>query len=373
MSFTLRVACDVGNGKLNTGIEFGDPPGTLREVVSVIEALYSTELRVHRGDDSAKFRCVSLMRLKDGRWDEIVAADQLAHNMQLFAFDWSTPPPSSGPLPGVQFVVTAHQVRKVAARPLQQQLQHSRPRETNQSATSAGTASKGTAPNGMNSTPAAAPYRRASDTGAAPPAFSTASTANVGHGGTATRLPAEARDYLFTQLCRASSSATEVSTQRLHTIFVDYGLTFSTEQFSEIVGSQYNLDRAAWQQVEAEYGPIVDALYDRIATRTAQEAAEAANAASAPQRSVAEVRSEMLDIEEEEARILARQAELRRRAAELQRELREAEERAAAQVPNSTDDRAREWDTLQKFVSLRHRQSVLRREEERVRHELSLL
>jgi hypothetical protein len=153
---------------------------------------------------------------------------------------------------------------------------------------------------------------------------------------------------------------------------VDYGLTFSTEQFSEIVGSQYNLDRAAWQQVEAEYGPIVDALYDRIATRTAQEAAEVANAASAPQRSVAEVRSEMLDIEEE-ARILARQAELRRRAAELQRELREAEERAAAQVPNSTDDRAREWDTLQKFVSLRHRQSVLRREEERVRHELSLL
>ena len=81
----------------------------------------------------------------------------------------------------------------------------------------------------------------------------------------------------------------------------------------------------------------------------------------------------MLDVEDEEARIMARQAELRRKSAELQRELREAEDLAAAQVPNATEDRAREWDTLQKFVSLRQRQSALRREEERVRHELSLL
>jgi hypothetical protein len=322
MSFILKVACEVGSGKLNTGIDFGARPATLRGVVDVIEGLYSTELRVHRGDPAARFRCVSLTLAQAGGWTEVLSVDQLFHNAQLFAFDWSSPAPSTGALPTVQFTVTSQQVMKVAGMPMTAALPPTSP-PAESAAPSAQAHERRPEPSQpINRSDGA--FRFDSTRSFSLPNSETNQNAR-------TRLPPEAREYLFDQLCRASGSADTVSTQRLHSIFLEYGLGLSTEEFSRMVQSQYSLDRSTWSLLEREYGPVVDALYDRIATRTAAE--RSSTSIHGQHRAVEAIVDDLRAAEEEEARLMAQQAALKLRVSELQRELKAAELQRNSAVP----------------------------------------
>jgi hypothetical protein len=364
MAFTVFIACDVGDSKLNTGIEFPARPSTLADLVRVAEALYTAELQLHRGDRAARFVCAAVMLLRgglsgeDGAWEEVLDVAPVPHMAQLFAFDKASAYASRGAIPKAQFVVTARQVMAAAE---QQQLSGAAggPSPPERRAASPQSAS------GVVNTPPAHHPQQHRSMHIPPAASSDPRSRSEG-----TQLPADAREYLFEQLCRASGSADAVSTQRLHAIFVDNGLVFSTEAFSTLVRGQFQLDRRAWAVVEADYAPVVDALYDRIATKTAAHRDLLSQPAPVD---MSGARRELQALEDEEARLLARHAAVRQRVGELQRAVREEEARVEALDPNAGEDRAREWDTLQKFVLLRMRQAKLRDEEEQVNHQLSLL
>lgn len=191
-------------------------------------------------------------------------------------------------------------------------------------------------------------------------------------------LPDTARDFLFAQLCRASGDKGLVSGQRLHTIFVENGLTFTTETFARMLEGSFDLDRAAWERFVAAYGPVADALYDRIATRSAlraqqQQQQRRGEGPNAQSKDVASLREELGALEEEEQALRARIAAVKQRALQVQRDLREEEARQAALKPNATEDRAKEWDMLQKYVNLRIRKAMLREEEAQINHQMALL
>ena len=200
------------------------------------------------------------------------------------------------------------------------------------------------------------------------------------------------RRFLFSQLlsrCVAGGLSNaphndSVASHTLHGVFVQNEMFFSTEVFSEMTHGRAFLGPQEWARLSAEFAPVLDVLYDRIAAKTQQKALLAASSANHPNGSGGEgpngnrigsaaasdrLRDALDALAEEEARLMARQAAIREEMARTRRELqrREAEEKA------EREERAKEWDVVTKYVSLKLRQEKLKREETQINHQLALL
>jgi hypothetical protein len=174
-------------------------------------------------------------------------------------------------------------------------------------------------------------------------------------------LQPEAREFLFAQLCRASGGGNVISAQRLHSVFVENGLMFSTDVFSEMMEGRFQLTREDWRGLEVNFPPVIDALYDRLVAKSASRAGGG---------SVIEMKQRLQTLQDEEHTLLIRHAKLREEMARLARELRDEEERIQKLEGL---DRSKEWNMVNKYVTLRLRQNKLRLEEAQINHQLSLL
>ena len=372
MSFVVNVACDFGKGKINTGIEFPASPATLSELLEVVEELYSAELRLHVGDQEARFHVVVCLLLADvigegesrkGRWVEVSSIEQVANHSQLFVFDANSPPPSKGTIPKVQFIVAAAQVMRHSSAP-SNRFSRTNPAHSQQAAATTSSRMSTSLP-------------RTGQTSAFPPLvdYHTEPVSSGGHATSATAsgfdgslasgakstLQPEAREFLFAQLCRASGGGNVISAQRLHSVFVENGLLFPTDVFSEMMEGRFQLTREDWRQVEVHFPPVVDALYDRLVAKSASKAGGGA---------LIDMKQRLQALQDEEHQLLIRHARLREEMARLTRELRDEEERV-----QKLDglDRSKEWNMVNKYVTLRLRQTKLRAEEAQINHQLSLL
>ena len=395
MTFVLNVACDVGYGNINTAIDFGSRPPSLPDFSSVVDALYSAELRLHSSNPAAQFHCVLCLLLVDvdhaarkGRWVQLQSVSQLEHQAQVFVFDSFSPPSNRGTIPKVQFVVSRAQVLKMTS-----QLPHSAdsmktPRaEDNRD--NVATVKVSPTPLKSSITPKIPSQRsRNSVSGdvtsdpmrnswSASPTKLVVPIPPLGLQRTNSDIPAtpmnpEIREFFFAQLCRASGSLDQISAQRLHQLFVENEMFFSTETFSDLISGRKFLRRDEWKELESQYTPVVDALYDRIASKSNAHNQQVDRAASSPQLDPAATRSQLQRLQEEEAKMMIRQAQVREEIMNLQRLLQED---VARQQKNTVqvEDRRKEWDVLQKFVALRLRQNKLRHEEMQINHQLSLL
>jgi hypothetical protein len=344
--YVVNVACDFGQGKINTGIEFAQRPTDLSELVAVVEELYTAELKLQTGNEHAVFHCAVLLLLVDvvgdgserkGRWVEVVRIEQISSGAQLFVFDSNSPPPSKGTIPKVQLVVTASQILRFR----------------NTASTRTGRSPPLLEPStGSIEPPSRNPLPYASD--------QTASGVNQSNA-FATSVNAEAREYLFQQLCRASGMHDAVSASRLHAILAENGLVLSTEQFTEVARGELMLDRERWSVLEANFAPLIDALYVRLAAKAAHVNAESALQA---------LKDKLQNLQDEEHRLLIRHANLREEMAKATRDVREEEQRVRGL---ETNEKFKDWSMVQKYISLKLRQDRLRKEEDQINKELSLL
>ena len=410
MVFVVFVGCDVGNGKLNTGIEFDAKPSSLRELITVAEALYSTERQMQLGDPTARFQCVSCMQVLPSRerqggaptWREIHDIEEVRHKDQLFVFDWATPAPTKGAIPPVQFVVSAKQVKQ-AVRSSSHGREEISASESNPAAIGGSTgverhsslantprfsrpstrppSATSPPPAGLARTPSVRPPAPTHVPGTGttpsyartpPPRMPPEFGVNLPPG-LRSNLPQEAQDFLFRQLCTASGSRDELSSQRLHTIFVENDIPIATDHFSIMVLHQRSLNYNAFTQLVEDYGPVMDALYDRLC---AKDEGPHSPPLQRTKNEIASIKDRLQALEDEEQELIARQAKLKHDILQAQRALRDAqrrleeEEKAAGAGP---DDRSKETEMLQKFIALKARQVRLLQEEARVNHELSLL
>lgn len=156
-SYIVNIATDVGNGKINTGINFYSRPISTRQVLVAAEELYTAELRdfnlkKYGGDRNAaantvRFTCVLALVMADpnaptrassitttatdsssvggGRsgekWQEFTDPAQLYPNCQLYVFDTNSPAPERGIIPRAQLVVDADRIPSVAVSTLSPQ------------------------------------------------------------------------------------------------------------------------------------------------------------------------------------------------------------------------------------------------------------
>ncbi len=422
----MFVACDVNGLKLNTGIEFQHKPANLQELLAIAEALYTKELQLQTGDQGAQFHCVSCMIVtrvegpqgKGTRWTEVRHIQEVPHQGQLFLFDWNSPTPPRGPIPPVQFVVGAHQVERAidrisgdlnpgfgpgpsserVATSVSVQREGSRfrtrrvpgsqhPSEPQAVPLPITTASSSWADNFNAASPQPNPVYIATtgmpSTTNLGPTMSVPAPIPIAAGrrsevmpsasiGLQSNLSPEAKQFLFQQLCRASGQENLISTQRLHTIFVENDLTFPTQTFSVMVHHLTQLDAQQWNRLVAEYGPVIDSLYDRIATK---ESAPVSPPIRGARGEVDRLKKQLQSLEDEEQELMARQAKIKSEILQAKRALNEAMQ-TLEELNNEVvaqPDRAKEWEMLQKFVALKVRQVRLLEEEARVNHELSLL
>lgn len=353
-AFVVNVACDFGQGKINTGIEFPQRPSEVSELVAVVEELYTAELRLQTGNTTVTFHCAVLLLLVDvvsdgndrkGRWVEVGRMDQVSHGAQLFVFDSNSPPPSKGTIPKVQLVVTAAQVlrfRNNAARAAST----SPPQVASRAPTDTASRSMGSID---------PPLRGGNDS------YRNEPSSHVNQSQSSSGVNAEAREYLFQQLCRASGSSDAVSASRLHSILAENGLVLSTEQFTEVTNGELMLDRRQWSALENNFVPLIDALYVRLAAKAAHGNAEGA---------LQSLKEKLQQLQDEEHRLLIRHANLREEMAKATRDVRDEEQRVKGLESN---DKLKDWSMVQKFISLKLRQNRLRREEDQINKELSLL
>jgi hypothetical protein len=357
-TFLVRVACDFGSGKVNTGFEFPSKPMELSELMAVVEAFYTAELRLSSGLETTVFQCVACLCLVDvlneggdrrGRWVEVQRMDQIAHDAQLYVFDANSPPPTRGVIPRVQVVVTRDQVLQSASRrshshsPMTMMVNH-------QSPSGGGRNGGGGVFTGALTLPSA--------TGPSPPSS----------------VDDQALQQLFTSLrsrplrksggvdSNSSSSSSSLSCAVLHHALSEVGLALPPDVFVEVVEGRGSLSHRDWQALVAEYRPLFELLYVRLAARSGQQAAES-SLHSASER--------LRLLQAEEHRLLIRHAELKRDIAAAARDVQEESERVKQQDSGSRQD-ATETATVQKFVTLKIRQSKLRREEAQIERELKL-
>lgn len=347
--FVVNVACDFGQGKINTGIEFRQRPAEVSELVAVVEELYTAELRLQTGNATVTFHCAVMLLLVDvvsdgvdrkGRWVEVGRMDQVANGSQLFVFDSNSPPPSKGTIPKVQLVVTAAQVLRF--RNNARAASTSPPQQASRSGTEYPSRSMGSVD---------PPSRQSQNE----------SYVNHSHSFSSSGVNAEAREYLFQQLCRASGMTEAVSASRLHAILAENGLVLTTEQFTEVTHGELTLDRKQWGILEANFVPLIDALYLRLAAKAAHGNAEGA---------LQSLKEKLQQLQDEEHRLLIRHANLREEMAKATRDVRDEEQRVRGLESN---DKLKDWSMVQKFIALKLRQNRLRREEDQINKELSLL
>jgi hypothetical protein len=374
-SFIVNVACDFGKGKINTGIEFPVPPSSLGELLEVVEELYSAELRLHVGDQEARFHVVVCLLLADiigegdsrkGRWVEVSTIEQIGSGAQLFVFDANSPPPSKGTIPKVQFIVAAAQIMRHSLS-TSSGAHPARPMASVSSASRSSVSAPRTQQQQQQG-PASLVDYRTETVGPAGQHIAPISSSSSGpvvledsSGHVKSALQPEAREFLFTQLCRASGGGNVISAQRLHSVFVENGLLFPTDVFSEMMEGRFQLTREDWRTVEVTFPPVVDALYDRLVAKSASRAGGGA---------LVDMKQRLQVLQDEEHQLLIRHARLREEMARLARELRDEEERVQKLEGL---DRSKEWNMVNKYVTLRLRQSKLRQEEAQINHQLSLL
>lgn len=434
--FIVNIATDVGSGKVNTGVNFYSRPISTRQVLVAAEELYTAELRefnqrTGKGAPNAKFTCVLALVMTNPssaasvttsstatssaneKWQELTDPSQLYPNCQLYVFDTNSPAPERGIIPRAQLVVDADRISSVAVSSLRSNVQKS----FNDREGSAATAASITTvrPAAGSQRPAASTSSeisanpqlgggyngpRASDnrlgiqgeymgTNATPKnthqshmnaSYPNTSTNTYTHssqqaaasGITAAPDRTESRRYLFRQLrdrCASlgQGNGSEIPAQSLHGVMVQNEMFFSTNEFAEMTNNKPFLGEREWAELEADFAPVLDVLYDRIAAKTAQRNQKGDD--EDKKRAAERMQSKLDDLEEEEARLMARQAAIREEMAKLRRELQRHEQQSKL----ASDERAKEWDVLSKYVNLKLRQHKLRREELQINHQLSLL
>lgn len=383
MTFIVNVACDFGQGKINTGIEFPQRPTTLGDLVAVVEELYTAELRLQTGDNTAVFHCAVVLLLVDvysdnsserkGRWVEVASIEQVPPGSQLFVFDANSPPPSKGTIPKVQLVVTASQLTRfrtttAALTTSSSGGSVSPPQQSSQLLPSQHRTQQGVA-GGLNATPLSFGASRAAqqqpgysrdttqqsssqqqNSSALPSGFSTFPSAT-----------SEDREELFHQLCRASGSNDVVAAHKLFAVLVENGLSLPGEQFTEITDGATAIRHPQWLAICDNFAPLIDALYLRLAAKAAYRTGEDA---------VQSLKDRLQELQDEEHRLLIRHATLREEIARATRDLREEEHRVKGL---DVGERLRDWSMVQKYVSLKLRQNKLRKEEDQINRELMLL
>jgi hypothetical protein len=149
----------------------------------------------------------------------------------------------------------------------------------------------------------------------------------------------------------------------LFSVLSDNGLEIPADQFTEITGGVASLDRAAWESLCDSFGPLIDVLFFRLASRVHVRQGETA---------VVGLRDRLKQLEDEEHRLLIRHATLREEIARVTRDLRDEEERVK-RAASDAERRHGDWNMVQRFVALRVRQMKLKREEEQISKELMLL
>jgi hypothetical protein len=209
----------------------------------------------------------------------------------------------------------------------------------------------------------------------APPLGGSSSSLGAGGAQLTSQLPQEALDFLFKQLCRHSDQndnkypQNTISTQRLHTICMENEVALATDTFSVMVHHKSHLVYDDWHTLVAEYGPVVDVLYDRLCNKDDYHSPVVRRV----KKEMAGLRESIHDLEDEEQELIARQAKVKQELLDARRRMREAEQRLVAEESVVKPDRSKESEMLRKFVNLRVRQVKLQDEEARVNHELSLL
>ena len=419
--FVIYMACAVEGELLNTAVDFVLCPRTLSEMVRVGEALYGPErhlrLRGTGGPSSPNdFIVVACMIFNQtaGQWEELVAAESLFDGCQIFLFDSTNSDLSQGQLPKVRVVVNSRTVLEAAAAGTgREPASHSEDHGHNDSSSASSAQRKDAGASWQGSSnkfSARDTVRRFGPPSAVdshrPPLASASHSAEASHSGfqqrapstqtkllldpsatrrkpfqilgNQTQLSAQSLRFLFDQLRKAAtgdsgtpSSTSSIPTQLFHKVCVENGLLVSTEDFADIVRGRVELDYHAWHDVAQSFGPLVDALYLRLAERTALRREMERDGSLT--RDAPAIQRELDELEDEEIALNARLSALQARRAELNRAMREEQYRASLLEPNGTEEQQKEWEMVGRFVSLRLRQLRLKEEEALVTHQLSLL
>lgn len=377
--FVVFIACSIRDRRLNTGVDFERRPANLSTVVRTGEELYTPDLRLQMRDPKARFTCVACMmfNVRLQQWEEITDVASLTDGTQLFLFDANGTGFGAGALPRVDVILKHHEVARAS-----ESANAARNEDLNQS--EARTATRRLGSSNLRSVPppvsveaASRPQRSYPGSEAGADAPSSAGPSNVANkmSNPVSQLPPGTRRFMFDQLCRRSGQPDSVGVPLLHSVCIENGLLFSTDDFADIMQNRSSLDWAAFEELSNSFGPMVDVLYDRIWSRTTSRAAQQQQLQrmGGILRDTARIRGELDDLEEEERQLTARLAAIHATKLGLQKELREEEKRERETAPNGTEDRQKESEMLNRFVALRLRWLSLRREEERVSHQLSLL
>jgi hypothetical protein len=330
MTFVVSVATDLGQGKVNTGVDFGTKPQSLQPLFATINELYTAERQSLLKDKSARFSTVlGLIMSRSGnqkeKWAELTSHTQLYDGCQIYVFDGDSPPPERGVIPKASVIVHSNLVTNPRMASVTNNFQ---------------TPSSRTPSTQHDAIPSE------------------------------THLPSDrraARAFLFEELCAQSEDFSSFPAQALHSILVQNEMFFSTSDFSQMTRHRQILNRPNWDELCEEFTPVVDVLYDRIATKSRSLSRN--QSAKDKEQVAKQLRDQLDELEDEEAALLARQAELREKKSKVRRLLGTMEAEAKAEK----DDRSKEWDVVCKFVSLRLRQEKLREENSSIAHQLSLL
>ena len=349
--FVVRVACDFGSGKVNTGFEFPSKPTELSDLLAVVETFYTAELRLSSGLDHVTFHCVACLCLVDvlqedggerrGRWVEVQRMEQVSHDAQLYIFDANSPPPTRGVIPRVQVVVTRDQVLQSQSR---RSVSHS--------------------PLALHR-----PY--------SPPSNGELFVLHPASSSSSVPVDDQSLQQLFTALRSrpttttrgtrggggdsSSSSSSSLSSAVLHHALSEVGLALPPDLFVEVVEGRGSLSARDWQSLVAEYRPLLELLYSRLAVRSGQRSA---------QDSLQGATERLNALQAEEHRLLIRHAELKRDLAAAARDV-QLETEKIKKFDGKQD--AAEAAGVQKFVALKIRQGKLRKEEAQIERELKLL